>query len=58
MAANRVTGEELAALSGVSRSSIQKMRRGGNVWRTTAAHVAGALGVPVEFIVQKDVRVE
>lgn len=54
MAENRVTGEELAELAGVSRSSIQKMRKGGNVWRTTATHVARALGVSIESIVAKE----
>lgn len=54
MAENRVTGEELAELAGVSRSSVQKMRNGGNVWRTTATHVARALRVPVESIVAKE----
>ena len=54
MAENFVTGEELAELAGVSRSSVQKMRSGGFVWRTTATHVARALGVPVEAIVAKE----
>lgn len=53
MAENRITGEELAALAGVSRSSIQKMRSGGAVWRTTAAHVARALGVDVSEILEE-----
>ena len=53
MAENRITGEELAEMAGVSRSSVQKMRSGGTVWRTTANHVARALGVDVTEIMEE-----
>lgn len=52
MARQNVTGEELAQKAGVGRSAIQSMRRGRPVWRTTAQHVACALGVPLEKLVE------
>ena len=48
MARQNITGEELSQKAGVGRSAIQKMRKGQAVWRTTAGHVAAALGVTVE----------
>ena len=54
MARQDLTGEELAHKAGVGRSAIIKMRQGKPVWRTTATHVARALGVPVEAIVAKE----
>lgn len=54
MARQNITGEELAQKAGVGRSAILKMRKGQPVWRTTATHVANALGVPVESIVRKE----
>lgn len=54
MARQDLTGEELAQMAGVGRSAIIKMRRGKAVWRTTATHVARALGVSVESIVEKE----
>lgn len=48
MARQNVTCEEVAQKAGVGRSAIQKMRKGQAVWRTTAGHVAAALGVTVE----------
>lgn len=48
MARQNITGEELSKKAGVGRSAIQKMRKGQAVWRTTAGHVANALGVTVE----------
>lgn len=48
MARQNITGEELSQKAGVGRSAIQKMRKGQSVWRTTAGHVAAALGVTVE----------
>lgn len=52
MARQNVTGEELAQKAGVGRSAVQSMRRGRPVWRTTAQHVARALGVPLEKLVE------
>lgn len=48
MARQNLTGEELAQKAGVGRSAVIKMRRGQPVWRTTAAHVARALGVELD----------
>mgnify|MGYP000017235469 CR=1 FL=1 len=48
MARQNMTGEELAQKAGVGNSAIWKMRQGKPVWRTTAGHVAAALGVTVE----------
>lgn len=48
MARQNLTGEELAQKAGVGRSAVIKMRQGQPVWRTTAGHVAAALGVSVD----------
>ncbi len=48
MARKDVTSEELAQKAGVGRQAIWKMRKGQPVWRTTAGHVAAALGVSVD----------
>ena len=48
-----MTCEELAQKAGVGRVAIWKMRKGQPVWRTTAAHVAHALGVPVESLMEQ-----
>lgn len=48
MARQNMTGAELAQNAGVGNSAIWKMRQGKPVWRTTAGHVAAALGVTVE----------
>lgn len=48
MARQNLTGEELAQKAGVGRSAVIKMRKGQPVWRTTAGHVAAALGVTVD----------
>lgn len=50
MARQNLTGEELAQKAGVGRSAVIKMRKGQPVWRTTAGHVATALGVTVEYL--------
>lgn len=52
MARLDITGEELAQKAGVGRSAVIKMRKGQAVWRTTAQHVARALGVDVEDLLQ------
>ena len=54
MARQNLTGEELAQKAGVGRSAIIKMRQGQAVWRTTAQHVARALGVDVTELLQED----
>ena len=48
MARQNMTGAELAQKAGAGGSAIWKMRQGKPVWRTTAGHVAAALGVTVE----------
>lgn len=48
MARQDVTCEEVAQKAGVGRAAIWKMRKGQPVWRTTAGHVANALGVSVD----------
>ena len=55
MARQNLAGEELAQKSGVGRNAIWKMRKGQPVWRTTAGHVAAALGVSVEYLEGKRV---
>lgn len=52
MAEQDITGEELAQKAGVGRSSVIKMRKGQAVWRTTAQHVARALGVDVSELLE------
>ena len=48
MARQNLTAEELSLKAGVGRNAVWKMRQGQPVWRTTAGHVAAALGVTVE----------
>lgn len=48
MARQDLTGEELAQKAGVGRSAVISMRKGRPVWRTTAQHVARALGMKLE----------
>ena len=48
MARQNITGEELSQKAGVGRSAVYSMRSGRKVWRTTAQHVANALGVQLE----------
>ena len=52
MARLGITGEELAQKAGVGRSAVIKMRRGQAAWRTTAQHVAHALGVEMEDLLE------
>ncbi len=52
MARLDITGEELAQKAGVGRSAVIKMRMGQAVWRTTAQHVAHALGVEIEDLLE------
>ena len=53
MARQDMTCEELMQRAGVGRAAIWKMRKGQPVWRTTAAHVARALGVPLETLLEE-----
>ena len=48
MARQNLTCEEVAQKAGVGRQAVWKMRKGQPVWRTTAGHVASALGVSVD----------
>lgn len=50
MARQDLTTEELSRKAGVGRSAVQKARAGGAMWRTTAGHIADALGVPLESL--------
>ena len=52
MAQKDVTCEELSQKAGVGRAAIWKMRKGKSVWRTTAQHIAAALGVPLESLLE------
>lgn len=53
MARQNLTGEELAQKAGTGNSAIYKMRKGLPVWRTTAQHVANALGVSAESLMEQ-----
>lgn len=53
MARQNLTNEELAQKAGVGRAAIWKMRKGQSVWRTTAKHVARALDVPMESLMEE-----
>ena len=48
MARQNLTTEELSLQAGVGRTAIWQMRKGHPVSRTTAGHVAAALGVTVD----------
>lgn len=52
MARQDLTTEELSRKAGVGRSAVNKARIGGAMWRTTAGHIADALGVPLEQLKQ------
>lgn len=54
MARQNLTSEELARKAGTGNSAIYKMRKGLPVWRTTAGHVANALGVSVESLMNSE----
>jgi len=45
--------DELSRRAGVGRCAIWKVRQSKPVWRTTAGHVANALGVPLEQLKQQ-----
>ncbi len=53
MARQDLTTEELSRKAGVGRSAVNKARMGGAMWRTTAGHIADALGVPLEALKQQ-----
>ena len=50
MARQDLTTEELSRKAGVGRSAVNKARIGQTMWRTTAGHIADALGVPLESL--------
>ena len=50
MARQDLTTEELSRKAGVGRSAVNKARMGQSMWRTTAGHIADALGVPLESL--------
>lgn len=50
MARQDLTTEELSRKAGVGRSAVNKARIGESMWRTTAGHIADALGVPLEAL--------
>ena len=52
MARQDLTTEELSRKAGVGRSAVNKARIGATMWRTTAGHIADALGVPLESLRQ------
>lgn len=52
MAKQNITCEELTQKAGVGRAAVWKMRKGQAVWRTTAQHVARALCVPLEALLE------
>ena len=54
MARQNLTCEEVAQKAGVGRQAVWKMRKGQPVWRTTAGHVANALCVPLEELLEKE----
>ncbi len=53
MARQDLTTEELSRKAGVGHSAVNKARMGGAMWRTTAGHIADALGVPLEALKQQ-----
>lgn len=53
MARKNITSDELTQKASVGRSSVYKVRKGKPVYRTTAQHVAAALGVPLEELLEK-----
>ena len=53
MVRQNLTVIELSRKAGVGLSAVQAMRRGRPVWRTTAQHVAAALGVPLEDLLDE-----
>lgn len=53
MARKDVTGDELAQQAMVGRSAVLNARKGRRIYRTTAQHIAAALGVPLEELLEK-----
>lgn len=53
MARQDLSVVELSQRAGVGYSAINKARNGGPLWRTTAGHIAAALGVPLEQLKQQ-----
>lgn len=53
MARKDVTGDELAQQAMVGRSAVLNARKGRRIYRTTAQHIAAALGVPLEDLLEE-----
>ena len=53
MARKNITSDELTQRASVGRSSVYKVRKGKSVYRTTAQHIAAALGVPPEELLEE-----
>ena len=53
MARKAVTGDELAQQAMVGRSAVLNARKGRRIYRTTAQHIAAALGVPLEDLLEE-----
>jgi len=56
MARKDVTGDELAQQAMVGRSAVLNARKGRRIYRTTAQHIAAALGVPLEDLLEEGGR--
>ena len=54
MARQNITCEELSQKANVGRAAVWKMRNSKSVWRTTANHVASALGVSLESLLDDE----
>lgn len=54
MARQNITCEELSQKANVGRAAVWKMRNSKPVWRTTANHVASALGVSLESLLDDE----
>ena len=54
MARQNVTAVELAKFAGVSRSTVISLRGGKSCRENSIRHVARALGVPVEALLETD----
>lgn len=57
MTKQNITCEELSNKAGVGRAAVWKMRNSKPVWRTTANHIATALGIPIDSLLE-DAREE
>ena len=53
MARLDLTGTELAQKAMVGRSAVLNARKGRRIYRTTAQHIAAALDVPLEELLEE-----